>query len=98
MQNPMFDKDEITELTEEEYIEGLEELGLEPMTLTMDATRKIAESFEEMALAMNDGAPFNELREMHQRLEPKHARSPKRHLLHKKAVENRKKRKRGGKK
>jgi hypothetical protein len=93
-----------TELTHEEYIEQLEEMGLDTTgledfegRLTEQSINALAEGFEEFSTILT-GGNVNELVEMRQRLEPKHARSPKRHLLHKKAVENRKKRKKGGKK
>lgn len=106
MQNPMFDKDEIAELTHEEYVEELEELGIETegmqdfeMRMTVEGTTKVAEAFEEMLVKIDSASTnFNELVEMHQKLEPKHARSPKRYAIHKKAVERRRKRKNGGKK
>lgn len=77
----------------EAQAEALDEIG----RLTAESTERLAAQFEEFGSVISGGA-FGELVEMRQRLEPKHARSPKRHLLHKKAVENRKKRKRGGKK
>lgn len=104
MQNPLFDNDETTELTHEEYKEALEELGIptegiedfEPR-LTQDSVIQLAGAFEEFSTILT-GGDFGEMREMYQKLQPKHARSPKRHLQHKKAVERRKKRKNGGKK
>jgi hypothetical protein len=103
-----------TELTHEQYLEELAEMGLDPEQLTqeddetqealneigritIEATTRLAEQFQEFSEVITGGS-FSEMVEMQQRLEPKHARSPKRHLLHKKAVENRKRRKRGGKK
>lgn len=94
------------ELTHEQYIEQLEEMGLNTEgvqdfegRLTSESVQKLGDAFEEMLLGIDEASgSINGLVEMHQKLEPRHARSPKRHLLHKKAVENRKKRKRGGKK
>lgn len=93
-----------SELTHEEYVEQLEEMGLDTTgiedfegRLTTHSVNALAEAFEEFDTILTGGT-VNQMIEMRQKLEPKHARSPKRHLLHKKAVENRKKRKRGGKK
>lgn len=106
MKDPMFDRDEITELTHEEYVEALEEMGLDTEgvqdfegRLTPESTIELADAFEEFAMIIDGGsASMNQLVEMHQKLEPRHARSPKRYAAHKRAVERRKKRKRGGKK
>lgn len=93
-----------SELTHEEYIEELETMGIDTTgiedfegRLTTQSVNALADAFTEFDTILA-GGNLNELVEMHQRLEPKHARSPKRHLLHKRAVAARKKRKKGGKK